>query len=71
LPRQTGDSPTRGDAIMDLLLTNISEFTVLRDMGQAKSKIRMLNFKKANFQLFRELVNKAPWESVFKDKRVE
>ena len=46
-------------------------FTLLRDIRQAKSKIRMLNFKKANFQLFRELVNKAPWESVFKDKRVE
>ena len=58
MPRQTGDSPTRGDAIMDLLLTNISEFTVLRDMGQAKSKIRMLNFGKVIFQLFRELVNK-------------
>ena len=46
-------------------------FTLLRDIRQAKSKIRMLNFRKANFQLFRELVNKTPWESVFKDKRVE
>ena len=56
---------------MDLLLTNISEFTVLRDMGQAKSKIRMLNFGKASFQLFKELVNKIPWESVLKGKGTE
>ena len=32
------------------------EFTLQRDMRQAKSKIRMLHFRKANLQLFRELV---------------
>ncbi|KAK4815748.1 hypothetical protein QYF61_006786 [Mycteria americana] len=68
------DSPTRGDAILDLLVTNTSEltgdvktgdslgcsdhalveFAVLRDMGQVKSKVRTLNFRKANFQLFKE-----------------
>lgn len=31
----------------------------------------MPNFSKANFQLFRELVNKTPWEAAFKDKGVE
>jgi len=31
------------------------EFILLRDMGQTKSKIRMLNFRKVKFQLFREL----------------
>ena len=30
------------------------EFAVLRDMGQAKSKVRTLNFRKAKFQLFKE-----------------
>jgi len=42
-----------------------------RDMRQAKSKIRKLNCRKSNFQLFRELVNKAPWETVRKDKETE
>ena len=77
---QVTDTPTRGDAILDLLVTNTSEligdikiggslgcsdhalveFAVLRDMGQAKSKVRTLNFRKANFQLFKELVNRTP-----------
>ncbi|KAK4815291.1 hypothetical protein QYF61_026196 [Mycteria americana] len=71
---QVIDSPTRGDVILDLLVTNTSEqigdvkiggslgcsdralveFAVLRDMGQAKSKVRTVNFRKAKFQLFKE-----------------
>ncbi|PKU27193.1 nedd4-binding protein 2-like 2 [Limosa lapponica baueri] len=35
------------------------EFTVLRDMGQANSKF--LNFRKAKFQLFKELACRIPW----------
>jgi len=31
----------------------------------------MLNFRKAKFQLFRELVNKTSWETVLKDKGTE
>ncbi|KAK4825362.1 hypothetical protein QYF61_026881 [Mycteria americana] len=85
------DSPTRGDAILDLLVTKASEligdvktggslgcsdhalveFTVLRDMGQAKSKIRTLNFRKAKFQLFKELGNRTPWETALRDKGAE
>jgi len=42
-----------------------------RDMRQVKSKIRMLNFRKADFQLFRELVNKIPWETVLTGKGAE
>ncbi|KFQ02734.1 hypothetical protein N329_11861, partial [Haliaeetus albicilla] len=34
-----------------------------RDMGQAKSKVRTLNFRKAKFQLFKDLVSRMPWES--------
>jgi len=30
------------------------EFMLRRDLRWAKSNIRMLNFRKANFQLFRE-----------------
>ena len=40
----------------------IVEFTLSSYMRQSKSKIRKLNFRKANFQLFRELVNKTPWD---------
>ena len=47
------------------------EFAVLRDMGQAKSKVRTLNFRKANFQLFKELVNRTPWETALRDKGAE
>ncbi|PKU45285.1 hypothetical protein llap_4421 [Limosa lapponica baueri] len=32
------------------------EFTVLWDMGQEKSKVRILNFKKASFQMFKAKV---------------
>ncbi|KFW69345.1 hypothetical protein AS28_06177, partial [Pygoscelis adeliae] len=39
-----------------------------RDMGQAKSKVRTLNFRKAKFHLFKELVSRAPWEIALRDK---
>ena len=47
------------------------EFAVLRDMGQAKSTVRTLNFRKAKFQLFKELVNRTPWEAALRDKGAE
>ncbi|KAK4806761.1 hypothetical protein QYF61_005557 [Mycteria americana] len=88
---QVIDTPTQGDAILDLMVTNASElisdvkiggslgcsdhafveFTVLRDMGQARSIVRTLNFRKANFQLFKELVSRTPWEKVLRDKGAE
>ena len=49
----------------------LAEYTVLRHMGQAKSKVRTLNFRKANFQLFKESVSRTPWEMVFRDKDAE
>lgn len=42
-----------------------------RDMEKTKSKTRVLNFKEANFQLFRELINKTPGEAVLTDKGVQ
>jgi len=36
------------------------EFTVLRDMGKTRSIVRNLHFRKANFQLFKELVSRTP-----------
>jgi len=88
---QAVNSPTKGDVILDLLVTNarkligdvktggsmgcsdhaLVEFTDLRDMGQTKSKVRTLNFRKAKFHLFKELVNKTPWETALRDKGTE
>jgi len=39
-----------------LKLPALVEFAVLRDKGQAKNKVRTLNFRKADFQLFKGLV---------------
>jgi len=44
------------------------EFMLQTDTRQAKRK---LNFRKANFQLFRELVNRTPWETVLTGKGAE
>jgi len=47
------------------------EFAVLKDMGHVKGKVKTLNLMKANFQLFKELVNKTLWETSLGDKGVE
>jgi len=47
------------------------EFTVLRDIGKAKSIVRTQNFRKANFQLFKELVSRTLWEMVHRDRGEE
>jgi len=87
---QVIDSPTRGCAILDLLVTNtrelsgdvriggslgcsgdtLVEFAVPRDMHQANSKVKTLNFRNAIFQLF-ESVNKTPWEIALRDRGAE
>jgi len=84
------DSLTRGDAVLDLMVTNASEvisdikiggsmgysdhavveFTVLRDMGKARSIVKILSFR-TNFQVFRELVSRTPLEMVLRDKGAE
>ncbi|TRZ07865.1 hypothetical protein HGM15179_019241 [Zosterops borbonicus] len=88
---QVIDSPTRGDAILDLMVTSVSkligdittggslgcsdhalvEFAVLRDKGHIRRKVRPPNFRKAIFQLFKEKVNRIPWETALRDKGVE
>jgi len=77
---QVISTPTQGDAILDLLVTNASELvgdvkiggslgcsnhalvelTLLREMGITKSIVRTLNFRRANFQLFKEIVRRTP-----------
>ncbi|OPJ62008.1 hypothetical protein AV530_002704 [Patagioenas fasciata monilis] len=85
---QVTDDPARGNAILDLMVTNASEligdvkiggslgssdhacmdFTVLRDVGYVKIKVRTLIFRKAKFQLFEELVNR---ETAIRNKGAE
>ncbi|PKU30141.1 nedd4-binding protein 2-like 2 [Limosa lapponica baueri] len=61
---KTGDSLRSSDRAL-------VEFAVLMDMGQAKSKVGTLDFSKASFQLFKELVNRNPWETVLGDNGAE
>lgn len=44
------------------------EFIILRDMGQMKIRVKTLSFRGANFQLLRELVDMASWETALMDK---
>ena len=47
------------------------EFTVLRDMGKARTIVRTLRFRKAKVQLFKELVRRTRWEMVLTDRGAE
>lgn len=47
------------------------EFTILRSMGQVKSKAKTLNFRRLNFQLFRELQDETSRETALRDKVAE
>ncbi|XP_035169883.1 uncharacterized protein LOC118159406, partial [Oxyura jamaicensis] len=40
------------------------EFVILRNMGLAKSRVRTLNLRTANFWLLKELLAGIPWETV-------
>jgi len=79
---QVISTPTRGDAILDLVVTSASELfgdvkfgasqgcsdhvlvelMLLREMGITKIIVRTLNFRRANFQLFKEIVRNGPQE---------
>jgi len=41
------------------------EFNIFSVMRRKVSRVVTLGFKKANFNLFRGLVNSVPWESAF------
>ncbi|KFR15209.1 hypothetical protein N306_15328, partial [Opisthocomus hoazin] len=42
-----------------------------REMGITKSIVRALNVRRANFQLFKEIVRRTPWETVLRDRGTE
>jgi len=43
------------------------ELVLLREMGITKSIVRTLNFRRANFQLFKKIVRRTPWETVLRE----
>jgi len=43
----------------------------MRDMRKARSIVRTLNFRKANFQLFKKSVGRTPWETVLRGRGAE
>lgn len=47
------------------------EFVILRAMGQVKSKVKTLSFRRAILQLFKELVGGTPWETAVRGKGAE
>ena len=81
---QVLDGLTRGEALLDLVLTNaeerirevktggslgcsdhaLVEFVILKNVGLAKSRARTLCFRRAKFQLLKELLSGIPWETV-------
>jgi len=46
------------------------EFTLLREVGKT-SLVRTLKCRKPDFQLFKELVRRIAWETVFRDRGAE
>lgn len=40
---------------------------ILMDVGQVRAKVKPLNFRKANFQIFRETANRILWKTVHRN----
>ena len=91
---QVIDGPTRGEALLDLVLTvrgvqeesirevkiggsldctdhGLVEFVILKNVGLAQSRARPLCFRRAKFQLLKELLRGIPWETVLKGMGTE
>jgi len=49
----------------------LMEFILLRDTGKVRIIVRTLNFRKANIQILKELVNRSPWETALRDRGAE
>ena len=47
------------------------EFSILGSVRRVTSKTAVVNFQKADFDLFRMLVSGVPWESLLKGKGVQ
>lgn len=47
------------------------KFTVLKDKSQEKIEVKTLNFKKANFKLFKDFASDAPRKLPLETRQVE
>ena len=47
------------------------EFLILRETKRGVSKTATLDFRRANFDLFKRLINQIPWEAVLKEMGVQ
>jgi len=56
-------SEVRTDGSLGCSDCALVELMILWHMGQMKCKARTLNFRRANFQLFKELVDGTRWET--------
>jgi len=83
---QVIDTPTQGDAILDLMVTSAgkliggvktggslgcSDHALVRDMGKARTVVRTLNFRRADFQLCKQLVSRTSWDTVLRARGAE
>lgn len=53
---------------LEQLWCSLMEFAILRNIGQVRNRGRFLNFRKADFQLFRDIVSAIPWVTTPRDK---
>ena len=88
---QVLDRPSRGEALLHLVLARVKEsirevktagslncndhavveFVIWRNAGLAKSRIRALSFRRANFWLIKELLGGISWESILEGMGTE
>ena len=47
------------------------EFVIWRNAGLAKSRLRILNFRRVNFWLLKELLGGISWDTVLEDMGTE
>lgn len=47
------------------------EFMISRDMGQANSKVKILNFRRVIYLGVHRVSGRIPWEAALRDKGVE
>lgn len=45
----------------------IAEFTIIRNMSMAKSRVRTLTVRRVDLRLFKELLDGIPWKTVLRD----
>ena len=58
-------------AVLGRVTTKMVEFTILGKARKGTSKTAVLDFRRADFELFRTLLGRVPWEVVLKGRVVQ